>query len=236
MVVPNAGFDVDSGEWKTGSSTFLAPVKVLASLFRRRFLEEIAHLANPGAFHDTLAAARSKDWVVYAKRPFRGPEQVFRYLSRYTHRIAISDSRIVAFNGERVSFRHRKPARPGERKPRYGTATVGVDEFIRRFLLHVLPEGLHRIRHFGILANGNRARTLERARSALGTRGSTVDDGTANKTHQGNHERERDEEPNIVTAPVTCPDCGCVLRHVRKIPRQHSPHPPRGPPPYGVEP
>ena len=167
VVVPNAGFDVDSGEWKTGSSTFLAPVKVLASLFRRRFLEEIAHLANPGAFHDTLAAARSKDWVVYAKRPFRGPEQVFRYLSRYTHRIAISDSRIVAFNGERVSFRHRKPARPGERKPRYGTATVGVDEFIRRFLLHVLPEGLHRIRHFGILANGNRARTLERA---LGTR------------------------------------------------------------------
>ena len=251
VVVPNAGFDVDSGEWKTGSSTFLAPVKVLASLFRRRFLEEIArahgkgkiafhgdiaHLANPGAFHDTLAAARSKDWVVYAKRPFRGPEQVFRYLSRYTHRIAISDSRIVAFNGERVSFRHRKPARPGERKPRYGTATVGVDEFIRRFLLHVLPEGLHRIRHFGILANGNRARTLERARSALGTRGSTVDDGTANKTHQENHERERDEEPKIVTAPGTCPDCGCVLRHVRKIPRQHSPHPPRGPPPYGVEP
>ena len=102
VVVPNAGFDVDSGEWKTGSGTFLAPVKVLASLFRHRFLEElarahgrgeiafhgdIAHLANPGEFQATLAAARGRDWVVYAKRPFRGPQQVFRYLSRYTHRI-----------------------------------------------------------------------------------------------------------------------------------------------------
>ena len=105
--------------------------------------------------------------MVYAKRPFRGPEQVFRYLSRYTHRIAISDSRIIAFDGESVSFRHRKRARPEQRKPCYGTATVSVDEFIRRFLLHVLPAGLHRIRHFGILANGCRARTLESARAGL---------------------------------------------------------------------
>ena len=111
IVVPNAGFDVATGQWKTGSGTFLAPVKVLASLFRRRFLEEltrahargkiefhggIAHLANPGEFHATLVAARGKNWIVYAKRPFRDAEQVFRYLSRYTHRIAIGDSRIIA--------------------------------------------------------------------------------------------------------------------------------------------
>ncbi|MCY4549829.1 MAG: transposase [Defluviicoccus sp.] len=185
VVVPNAGFDLDSGEWKTGSGTFLAPVKVLASLFRRRFLEElarmhgkgeiafhgdIAHLANAGEFQAALAAARGRDWVVYAKQPFHGPEQVFRYLSRYTHRIAISDSRIVACDGEKVSFRHRNLGRPGERKPRYGTATVAVDEFIRRFLLHVLPDGMHRIRHCGILSNGCRARTLGRAREALGSR------------------------------------------------------------------
>ena len=107
VVVPNAGFDVESGEWKTGSGAWLAPVKVLSSFFRRRFLEDLArahgrgelgfhgtaaHLANPGEFHATLAAARSRDWVVYAKRPFKGPEQVFSYLARYTHRIAISDN------------------------------------------------------------------------------------------------------------------------------------------------
>ena len=186
VVVPNAGFDVANGEWKTGSGTFLAPVKVLASFFRRRFLEElalahgrgelefhgtVAHLANPGEFHATLAAARSRDWVVYAKRPFRGPGQVFRYLARYTHRIAISDSRITAFDGETVSFRHRKPKGPGQSKPRYGTMTVSVDEFIRRFLLHVLPDGMHRIRHFGILANGCRTTTLASAREAFGSIG-----------------------------------------------------------------
>ena len=158
VVVPNAGFDVESGEWKTGSGTYLAPVKVLASLFRRRFLEDlarahgrgelefhgtVAHLANPGEFHAALAAARSRDWVVYAKRPSRGAEQVFRYLARYTHRIAIGDNRIVGFDGETVSFRHRKPKQAGQRKPRYGTMTLSVDEFIRRFLLHVLPDGMH---------------------------------------------------------------------------------------------
>ena len=157
-------------------------------MFRRRFLQElarahrrgrlefhgtVAHLANPGEFHATLAAARGRDWVVYAKRPFRGPAQVFRYLARYTHRIAISDSRITAFDGETVSFRHRKLRQTGQKKPRYGTMTVSAHEFIRRFLLHVLPGGMHRIHHFGILANGCRAGTLESARQcqALGAIG-----------------------------------------------------------------
>ena len=104
---------------------------------------------------------------------------MFRYLARYTHRIAISDSRIVAFDGENVTFRHRKPAEPGQKKPRYGTMTVSADEFIRRFLLHVLPEGMHRIRYFGILANGCRATTLDCAREALGTVGCAVPGETA---------------------------------------------------------
>ena len=136
----------------------------------------VAHLANPGEFHATLAAARSRDWVVYAKRPFRGPEQVFRYLARYTHRIAISDRRIVAFDSENVTFRHRKPAEPGQKKPRYGTMTVSADEFIRRFLLHVLPGGYapHTLlrhprqrlpRHdAGLRARGARHRRLRRPR------------------------------------------------------------------------
>ena len=243
VVVPNAGFDVESGEWKTGSGTFFAPVKVLASFFRRRFLEElalahgrgelefhgtVAHLANPGEFHATLAAARSRDWVVYAKRPFRGPGQVFRYLARYTHRIAISDSRITAFDGETVSFRHRKPKGPGQSKPRYGTMTVSVDEFIRRFLLHVLPDGMHRIRHFGILANGCRARTLERAREALGPIGCPDDECVDDDAPEG--ERERDEIADPGTAPVACPHCGAALRLVREIPRRRPAHASRAPP------
>ena len=242
VVVPNAGFDVESGEWKTGSGTWLAPVKVLASLFRRRFLEELArahrrgrlefhgtvgHLANPGEFHAALAAARSRDWVVYAKRPFRGPEQVFRYLARYTHRIAISDSRIIAFDGDTVSLRHRKPKQAGQKKPRYGTMTVGADEFIRRFLLHVLPDGMHRIRHFGIFANGCRATTLESAREALGSIGcpnECVEDDAPGGEHQ------RDEIAELGSAPLACPDCGAALRLVRDIPRQRPAHASRAPP------
>ena len=254
VVVPNAGFDVESGEWKTGSGVWLAPVKVLASFFRRRFLEElarahgrgqlefhgtVAHLANPGEFHATLAAARSRDWVVYAKRPFRGPEQVFRYLARYTHRIAISDRRITAFDGENVTFRHRKPAEPGQKKPRYGTMTVSADEFIRRFLLHVLPEGMHRIRYFGILANGCRATTLDCAREALGTVGCAVPGETAGGL-EGDHEQDRDRGAEIATAPVACPHCGGVLRLVREIPRRKEPlsarGPPQAPPPCGAAP
>ncbi len=243
VVVPNAGFDVKSGEWKTGSSTFFAPVKVLASLFRRRFLQElaraqgrgklefhgtVAHLANPGEFHATLAAARSRDLVVYAKRPFRGPGQVFRYLSRYTHRIAISDSRITAFDGENVSFRYRKPVEPGQRKPRYDTMTVSADEFIRRFLLHVLPDGMHRIRHCGILANGCRARTLESAREALDPIGCPDDECVVDHAPEG--ERERDEIAEPVAAPLACPHCGTALHLVRDIPRRRPARASRAPP------
>ncbi len=245
VVVPNAGFDADSGEWKVGSGTWLAPVKVLASLFRRRFLEDlarahrrgelefhgtVAHFANPSEFHAALGAARGRDWVVYAKPPFRGPAQVFRYLARYTHRIAIGDSRITAFDGKTVSFRHRKPKQVGHKKPRYGTMTVPADEFIRRFLLHVLPNGMHRIRYFGILANGCRDATLSRARKALGSIGCSVPGETAEGL-RAEHEQDREREPGIAAAPVACSHCGGVLRPVRDIPRPQEPFSARGPPP-----
>ena len=164
---------------------------------------------------------------------------MFRYLARYTHRIAISDSRITAFDGETVSFRHRKPKGPGQSKPRYGTMTVSVDEFIRRFLLHVLPDGMHRIRHFGILANGCRARTLERAREALGPIGCPDDECVDDDAPEG--ERERDEIADPGTAPVACPPLRRSAapgprNHPRRRPAHASRAPPNEWPNHGLQP
>ena len=195
-LVPNGGFDIDTGAWKTGSPHFFAPVRVLARFFRNRFLENlaradlafhgsVAHLADREAFETVLREARTIEWNVYAKRPFNGPEAVIRYLSRYTHRIAISDARIIAFDGDSVTMRHRKPVAKAGEKPSYGTMTLGTDAFIRRFLLHRLPRGLHRIRHFGILANGCRAKTLDAVRSSTGAASDTIDDDTDWREHQG---------------------------------------------------
>ena len=243
-VVPNGGFDVDTGDWKTGSGRFLAPVKVLASLFRRRFLEELASAhdrgeivfrsdgGDPDAFGKVLARARARDWVVFAKRPFRGPRQVFAYLSRYTHRIAIGDSRILGFDGETVRFRCRRPKLPGQRKPRYGIETVTVDTFITRFMTHVLPDGFHRIRHFGILANGCRRNTLDAARAALGV----------SEPEPEPHEPADSDAPDETcreedaAEPLACPHCGAPLRHLREIPAGRSGRPGRPGPGPGRDP
>ncbi|MDE0523688.1 MAG: IS91 family transposase [Boseongicola sp.] len=242
-VVPNGGFDVDTGDWKTGSGRFLAPVKVLASLFRRRFLEELASAhdrgeivfrsdgGDPDAFGKVLARARARDWVVFAKRPFRGPRQVFAYLSRYTHRVAIGDSRILGFDGETVRFRCRRPKLPGQRKPRYGVETVTTDTFITRFMTHVLPDGFHRIRHFGILANGCRRETLDAARAALGV--TEPEPEPHDPADSGASDEARDEED--AAEPLACPHCGAPLRHLREIPTgrpgRPGPGPGRDPPP-----
>ncbi|MEO5338054.1 MAG: transposase, partial [Magnetospirillum sp. WYHS-4] len=152
--------------------------KVLSRLFRRLFLEHLAAahaagrlsffadlggLAEPAAFARHLAPLRRADWVVYAKRPFGGPEQVLAYLGRYTHRVAIANSRLVAMEDGRVSFRWKDYRHHGRQK----VMTLAAGEFIRRFLLHVLPDGFHRIRHFGFLANGHRAARLEQSRRLL---------------------------------------------------------------------
>jgi len=159
---------------------FFLPVRVLSRLFRRRFLEallqahdagelrffgECAELSDPASFRQWLAPLRSCEWVVYAKPPFAGPEQVLAYLSRYTHRVAISNHRLIAFDQHGVTFRWKDYRAKG--RTRYKTMTLAVGEFIRRFLLHVLPTGFDRIRHYGLLANASRKDNLALVRQLL---------------------------------------------------------------------
>lgn len=179
-IVPGGGLSPDKKSWVVCRSGFFLPVRVLSRLFRRLFLEllEQAHhdkrlefygahtaLEDQRAFHRYLAPARRIDWVVYAKRPFAGPESVLRYLSRYTHRIAIANSRLIHANENTVTFKWKDYRIEGDK--RHKNMTLKTDEFIRRFLIHVLPSGFHRIRHYGLLSNKARAQAIVLARKHL---------------------------------------------------------------------
>ena len=182
-IVPGGGLSPDGKRWVSCKPGFFLSVRVLSRLFRRRFLEalEDAHragklqffgdsagLADPKSFARWLAPLRKIEWVVYAKRPFAGPEAVLAYLSRYTHRVAIANSRLVAMDERGVTFKwkdYRDKSNPD--KPRHKPMTLSPDEFMRRFLLHVLPGGFHRIRHFGLIANNGRKEKLALARELL---------------------------------------------------------------------
>jgi hypothetical protein len=179
-IVPGGGIGLDGKTWVACRPGFFLPVRVLSRLFRRRFLEELqrlhdggklrffgehARLADAAAFKAWLASLRKIEWVVYAKRPFAGPQAVLAYLSRYTHRVAISNSRLVAMDEQGVTFRWKDYRAKG--RARYRTRTLAPQEFMRRFLLHVLPGGFHRIRHYGLLANGSRKADLKMARELL---------------------------------------------------------------------
>jgi hypothetical protein len=179
-IVPAGGLAPDGSRWIDSSHRFFLPVKALSKIFREKFSDELRELfqqgrlqfhnsleqlASPGSFSHLLWQLGRKDWVVYAKPPFGGAEHVLNYLARYTHRVAISNHRLVAFENQRVSFRWKDYAHGGKNK----VMTVPADEFLRRFLLHVLPKGLVRIRHFGLFANRRRAASLQRCRSLLGT-------------------------------------------------------------------
>ena len=170
-VVPGGGISPDGTRWISCRHKFFLPVLVLARLFRRLFLDYLRKAFDAGdlqffssleslrtrdAFLRHIAPIQKKDWVVYAKRPFAGPEQVLKYVARYTHRIAISNNRLLVIDDGKVQFRW-KDYRNGHRQK---TMTLGADEFIRRFLLHVLPDGFQRIRYFGFLANRYRAEKL----------------------------------------------------------------------------
>jgi hypothetical protein len=171
--VPGGGLAPDGSRWVACRPGFFLSVRVLSRLFRRRFLEELqrlhvsgalsffgehAALAEPAAFKDWLAPLRKCEWVVYAKRPFAGPQAVLAYLARYTHRVAISNSRLLAMDERGVTFRWKdyRASKRGRGKTRHKAMTLSPQEFMRRFLLHVLPTGFHRIRHYGLLANSQR--------------------------------------------------------------------------------
>jgi len=179
-IVPGGGLAPDADRWVPCKPGFFLSVRVLSRLFRRRFLEELQNayrdghlkffgehidLADAEAFADWLMPLRHCEWVVYAKRPFSGPAEVLAYLSRYTHRVAISNSRLVALDDRGVTFRWKDYRAHGS--TRYKTMTLKTEEFMRRFLLHVLPSGFHRIRHYGLLANANRKTKIATARQLL---------------------------------------------------------------------
>jgi len=182
MIVTGGGISPDGSRWITSRPDYLVPVEVLSALFRGRMLGKLMdahatgrlkffgkyqHLADSDAFRAYLGPLWTTDWFVYAKRPFAGPEQVLAYLSRYTHRVAISNSRLISADASGVTFSYKDYRLEGPE--RYTTMTLQPGEFIRRFLLHVLPKGFHRIRHYGLLANGGakRAEKLARARELI---------------------------------------------------------------------
>jgi hypothetical protein len=180
MIVPGGGISPDGKSWVASKAGFLLPVRVLSKLFRRLFLTQLIArlakgelaffgkaqgLANKPAFLRHIAPLRKKNWVVYAKPPFAGPEAVLAYLSRYTHRVAISNRRLIRLDEDGVTFRYKDYRCPDADRQRVMTLTT--DEFIRRFLLHVLPKGFHRIRHYGLLAAACRKTNVARARELL---------------------------------------------------------------------
>jgi hypothetical protein len=178
-VVPAGGLSGDGTRWIRGNAKFFLPVRVLSRVFRGKFLDllktalkkkqlqfhgQLKELAAPAAMRRLLDRSVRKDWVVYAKRPFGGPTQVLKYLARYTHRVAISNSRLLGLDNDRVSFRWKDYAHGN--KP--AVMTLHAVEFIRRFLLHVLPRNFVRIRYYGFMANRNRAANLARCRQLIG--------------------------------------------------------------------
>ena len=211
MIVPGGGISLDGKRWISCRTNFLLSVRVLSRLFRRLFLEMLAkayeagqlnfygqhaELAEPDTFARFLRPLRKAEWVVYAKRPFGGPDAVLSYLSRYTHRIAISNRRLVSADQHHVALRYKNYR--ADHRHRWKTMTLGTHEFIRRFLSHVLPKGFHRIRHYGLIANGNRAANVARARELL--------DVPAPAREPRAPEPATTDETNVLPQP--CPCCG----------------------------
>jgi hypothetical protein len=229
-IVPGGGIALDGTRWTSCRPGFFLPVRVLSRLFRRLFLDKLtaaheaghlqffgehATLVEPGSFAAWLAPLRKIEWVVYAKPPFGGPEAVLAYLSRYTHRVAISNSRLIALDDRGVTFRWKDYRAKGRHRQK--VMTLAAHEFIRRFLLHVLPPGFHRIRHYGIFANGERARNIARARQLL--------DAPTLPTEAADADREADP---MTTARQPCPCCGGRMVVIETFEPGHAP---RAPPP-----
>jgi hypothetical protein len=214
MIVPGGGISLDGTRWISCRPSYLLPVKVLSRLFRGRFLHKLlaahregrlqffgkhARLAERKAFAAYLGPSRRIKWHVYCKPPFGGPEAVLAYLSRYTHRVAISNHRLIVSDHRGVTFRYKDYRADGP--ARYKIMTLAAHEFIRRFLMHVLPKGFHRIRHYGLFASGNRVANLARARQLLAAPARATEPET-------NASYEPDEPDQPRTLPKPCPCCG----------------------------
>ena len=220
-IVPGGGLSPDGQRWVACKPGFFLPVRVLSRLFRRRFLEaleqahrsgqlkffgEHAALADASTFADWLAPLRQCEWVVYAKRPFAGPEAVLAYLARYTHRVAIANSRLMALDEHGVTFKWKDYRAKGRTK--YKTMTLSTGEFMRRFLLHVLPIGFHRIRHYGLIANAGRRDNLAKVRHLL------------NVSSEGDDAVSIDEaQAEPVQPTYVCPDCGAPMIIIETLAR-----------------
>jgi hypothetical protein len=226
IIVPGGGISLDGQRWISCRPGFFLPVRVLSRLFRRLFLEKLmaaheagrlqffrdhAQLAERGAFTAYLAPLRKAEWVVYSKRPFGGPEAVLAYLSRYTHRVAIANSRLIALDDAGVTFRWKDYRAKGRERAK--VMTLAIDEFIRRFLIHVLPDGFHRIRHYGLFANGGRAENIARARRLLNVPATSSEPSDASGTD--------DSEPQTLSHP--CPCCGGRMIIIETFERGCSP-------------
>jgi hypothetical protein len=212
-VIPAGGLSPDRSHWVRSRSGFFLPVRVLSRVFRGKFIAGLKRLFRSGklilagrlkplakrkAFYAFLRPLFRKDWVVYAKRPFGGPDHVLHYLARYTHRVAISNHRLIAFENDQVTFRWKDYAHRNKKRK----MTVSTDEFLRRFLLHVLPRGFVRIRSFGFLANRRRARLLPLCQQLL-----------LQETHRV------DPAPNVSTQPVRgpCPKCSTPMLLIERF-------------------
>jgi hypothetical protein len=236
MIVPGGGISPGGDRWIAARPNFFLPVLVLSRLFRRLMLEKLvaahaaskltffgthAALADAGRFAAFLAPLKKKRWFVYAKKPFAGPRAVLAYLSRYTHRVAISNSRLLKTDGKTVTFRVKNYRVDGV--ARYTTMTLDIAEFIRRFLLHVLPKGLHRIRHYGLFANATRVENIALARKLLGVTAAELANAAAAPMHDEQATNAApaaaEPEPHI----PTCPCCGSKMRIIEVFQRGQTP-------------
>jgi hypothetical protein len=230
MIVPGGGLSPSGNRWVACRPGFFLHVRVLSRLFRRLFIEgllalhragelsffsDLAGLSDASAFAAYLAPLRKIEWVVYAKPPFGGPEHVLAYLSRYTHRVAISNSRLISADANTVAFRWKDyRLKDGDKR---AVIRLSTSEFIRRFLIHVLPDRFHRIRHYGLLASARRKANIAKARTLLGTQTTKQDDPPV-------------AEVTPLTLREPCPDCGGQMRIIETFRRGQKPQsraPPR---------
>ena len=230
MIVPGGGLSKDGSRWVACKPGFFLHVRVLSRLFRRLFIEgllalhragelaffgDLVGLSDAGAFAAHLAPLRKTEWVVYAKPPFGGPEAVLAYLSRYTHRVAISNSRLISANANTVAFQWKDyRIKSGDKR---SVMRLSTSEFIRRFLIHVLPDRFHRIRHYGLLASSTRKANIAKARTLLGAQSTKQEDPTV-------------AEVIPLTLREPCPDCGGQMRIIETFRRGQKPQsraPPR---------